>query len=140
MIPNVKKIHEIKLHFFKSFAQFLLTYPQTKAANDDEKIIEEPTYPKYKMGGWIAKAGSCKIGFNPNPSNGVGIINWKGFEVSVINNRKPKIISCWKKIVNILNESESFFDLKKKININKLKTNNQSSKLPSWLPQVPEIL
>ena len=25
-------------------------------------------------------------------------------------------------------------------NINKVKTNNQSNKLPSWLPHVPEIL
>ena len=44
------------------------------AAKTDEKIIEEPTYPKYKIGGWIAKAGSCKIGFNPRPSAGVGKI------------------------------------------------------------------
>ena len=42
------------------------------AAKADEKIIEEPTYPKYKIGGCIANAGSCKIGFNPNPSSGVG--------------------------------------------------------------------
>ena len=43
MIPIVKKIHEIKVHFFKSFAQSLFTYLQTKAANDEENIIEEPT-------------------------------------------------------------------------------------------------
>ena len=29
---------------------------------------------KYKTGGWIAKAGSCKIGFNPRPSVGIGKI------------------------------------------------------------------
>ena len=44
------------------------------AASVEEKIIEEPTYPKYKIGGWIAKAGSCKIGFRPNPSLGTGKI------------------------------------------------------------------
>ena len=44
------------------------------AAKAEEKIIDEPTYPKYKIGGWIAKAGSCKIGFNPKPSSGVGYI------------------------------------------------------------------
>ena len=42
------------------------------AARADEKIIEDPTYPKYKTGGWIAKAGSCKIGLRPNPSFGTG--------------------------------------------------------------------
>ena len=42
------------------------------AARVEEKIIEDPTYPKYKIGGWIAKAGSCKIGFKPNPSLGIG--------------------------------------------------------------------
>ena len=44
------------------------------AARAEEKIIDEPTYPKYKIGGWIAKAGSCKIGFKPNPSLGIGKI------------------------------------------------------------------
>ena len=44
------------------------------AARAEEKIIDEPTYPKYKIGGCIAKAGSCKIGFKPNPSLGIGKI------------------------------------------------------------------
>ena len=43
------------------------------AESAEEKIIEEPTYPKYKIGGWTAKAGSCNIGFKPNPSFGAGI-------------------------------------------------------------------
>ena len=43
------------------------------AARTLEKIIDEPTYPKYRIGGWIAKAGSCKIGFRPNPSSGIEI-------------------------------------------------------------------
>ena len=43
MIPIVRKIHEINVHFFKSFAQSLFIYPQINAANDEEKIIEEPT-------------------------------------------------------------------------------------------------
>ena len=44
------------------------------AARADEKIIDDPTYPKYKIGGWIASAGSWRIGFNPSPSFGVGKI------------------------------------------------------------------
>ena len=42
------------------------------AAKADENIIDDPTYPKYKIGGWIANAGSCSIGFNPKPSSGTG--------------------------------------------------------------------
>ena len=53
-------------------AQVLEIYFKTEAARDDENIIEEPTYPKYKIGGWIAKAGSCNIGLRPNPSLGIG--------------------------------------------------------------------
>ena len=44
------------------------------AASADEKIIDEPTYPQYKIGGWIANAGSCNIGFSPKPSSGLGNI------------------------------------------------------------------
>ena len=44
------------------------------AERAEEKIIDEPTYPKYKIGGWIAKAGSWRIGFNHNPSLGEGKI------------------------------------------------------------------
>ena len=48
------------------------------------------------MGGWIASAGSCSIGFNPVPSVGIGNIFAKGFDVKSINRRKPKIIISWK--------------------------------------------
>ena len=57
--------------------------PQTNVASDDEKINEVPTYPTYKSGGWIANAGSCKIGFKPNPSSGTGKIFKKGFDVTI---------------------------------------------------------
>ena len=43
----------------------------------------------------MAKAGSCKIGFNPNPSVGVGLIALKGFELNNIKNKKPKINKFW---------------------------------------------
>ena len=53
-------------------AHFFETIFKVVAAKTDEKIIDEPTYPKYKIGGWIAKAGSCSIGLSPNPSDGTG--------------------------------------------------------------------
>ena len=55
-------------------AHSLLIYFKDIAESDEEKIIEVPTYPKYKIGGWNAKAGSCNIGFKPNPSLGIGNI------------------------------------------------------------------
>ena len=36
--------------------------------------------------------------------------------------------------------SSESFDFNKNKNMNKFNTNNQSNKLPSWFPQVPEIL
>ena len=105
----VKKIQEITIHFLICLAQILFTIPQTKAANDEEKIIDVPTYPKYKMGGWIAKAGSCKIGFKPVPSFGTGNKFKKGFEVKRMNNKNPIIINSWNNIVNNLYLLNNFF-------------------------------
>ena len=64
------------------------------AASAEEKIIDVPTYPKYKIGGWIARAGSCKIGFKPRPSFGIGNKKLNGFEVSNKNKKNPEIIIC----------------------------------------------
>ena len=49
----------------------------------------------YSNGGWIAKAGSCKIGLNPKPFSGIGIILSKGLEVIIVNNTKPIVINAW---------------------------------------------
>ena len=46
-------------------------------------------------GGWIAKAGSCNIGFKPKPSDGIGEILLKGFELKRIKKRKPSIKIFW---------------------------------------------
>ena len=73
-IPNVKNIQDNKTHFFICVAHSLLILLSVAAASVDEKIIEDPTYPKYKIGGWIARAGSCSIGLRPSPSVGVGKI------------------------------------------------------------------
>ena len=62
-------------------AQILLTYPVTIAAKAEANIIDVPTYPTYKMGGCIAKAGSWRIGFNPRPSGGIGKRVSNGLEV-----------------------------------------------------------
>ena len=56
------------------------------------------------MGGWIASAGSCSIGFNPVPSVGIGKIFVKGLDVKSINRRKPKIIISWKNTLKIIND------------------------------------
>ena len=59
-----------------------------------EKAAEKPTYPIYNKGGWIAKAGSCKIGLNPRPFEGIGKVVSKGLDVKSINNKNPIIITA----------------------------------------------
>ena len=39
----------------------------------------------------MARAGSCKIGFKPSPSFGMGEIMLKGLELNNKNNKKPII-------------------------------------------------
>ena len=92
------------------------------------------------MGGWIANAGSCSIGFNPVPSVGIGKIFVKGLDVKSINRRKPKIIISWKNNVRVQYLWERFFESIVNKNKKIVNTNNHKSKLPSWLPHVPEIL
>ena len=46
----------------------------------------------YNKGGWIAKAGSCKIGLKPKPFSGIGVIFSKGFDVSKENKEKPNVM------------------------------------------------
>ena len=55
------------IHFLAIEAQRELYCFKIRAANSKLKTKENPTYPKYKKGGWIANRGSCKIGFNPRP-------------------------------------------------------------------------
>ena len=88
----------------------------------------------------MAKAGSWRIGFSPIPSLGIGKIWLNGLEVFIIKIKKPIIIICWNNKVKVLYCLVWSLDLKRKININNVNTNSQSNKLPSWLPQVPEIL
>ena len=56
-------------------------------------------HPIYKRGGWIAKAGSCKIGLRPSPSKGFGEIILKGLEPKNKNSEKNSIIKFWNIIV-----------------------------------------
>ena len=58
------------IHFLAIEAQPELYCFKIRAANSKLKTKENPTYPKYKKGGWIANRGSCKIGFNPSPEPG----------------------------------------------------------------------
>ena len=73
-------------------------------------------------------------------SSGVGKILLNGLEVLIKKIKKPTIIICWNNKVKILYFFGCWLDLIKKIEINKVNTSNHSNKLPSWLPQVPEIL
>ena len=92
MVTKVKKIHDKKIQILIDFAQVFETKFKIIAEREEEKIIDEPTYPKYKTGGCIARAGSCNIGFKPVPSFGIGYKFVNGFEVKRINSKKPNII------------------------------------------------
>ena len=77
-----------------------------------EKVAENPTYPKYSKGGWIAKAGSCKMGLKPKPLGYDGIILSNGLDVAIINNKKPIIIkACICRVVATKVEFVSLYNL-----------------------------
>ena len=139
-IPAVKKIHEKKVHCFICLAQILSTLPDINEDSDEEKIIDVLTYPKYKIGGWIAKIGSCKIGFKPRPLIGTGIIILKGLDVKIVNEENPIIIICWNNRVSSLSLKGLVDELIIYKKIEKVKIKSHSKRLPSWLPHVPLIL
>ena len=66
----------------------------------------------YSKGGWIAKAGSCKIGLKPKPSAWMGLIISNGFDVRTVNNIKPAVINAWvSKVFEIKIEFFSLYNL-----------------------------
>ena len=81
------------------------------AAIEEDNIIDEPIYPKYKIGGCIAKMGSCRIGFNPSPSFGEGNKWLNGLEVRIRKKKNPIIMICWNNNVNIWYFFGSFFEV-----------------------------
>jgi len=87
-----------------------------------------------------ANAGSCKIGLSPKHSFGTGKIKLNGFDVFIKKIEKPIIIICWNKSVKILYCFGWSLDFNKNKKINNVNTSNHNNKLPSWFPQVPEIL
>jgi hypothetical protein len=64
------------------------------AAMLKEKAAEKPTYPKYNSGGWMAMAGSCKMGLKPNPLGWDGIILSKGFDAVKMKTKKPIVMKA----------------------------------------------
>ena len=57
-MPTVKKTHADTDHLLTSFSHFASGSPFILKANEQAKGITTPTYPRYKVGGCIAKAGS----------------------------------------------------------------------------------
>ena len=80
MIPIVKNIHEIKIQGRVTLAQSLSNFLLNKPANAKDQTIDNPTYPRYKNGGWNANPGSWRRGFKPTPSIGAGSSIRKGFD------------------------------------------------------------
>ena len=57
-----------------------------------QKKLQRFQHNQHISGGWIASAGSCKIGFKPKPSSGIGKMFKNGFDVKRIKSKKPKIM------------------------------------------------
>ena len=75
-------------HFWTISSHSISELPLIKKAIAHANGIPKPTYPKYKVGGWITKAGSCSTGFMSAPlGGGTGKIVWNGLDV---NNKKSK--------------------------------------------------
>ena len=88
----------------------------------------------------MAKAGSCKIGFNPRPSLGTGNILLNGLEIVIKKMKKPIIKIFWKIKVKSWNFLLILGLWNKNKKENKTKILIHKSKLPSWFPQTPDIL
>src|SRR5210317_58485 len=87
-MPIVRKIQATKDQFFISCSHCSSKLPLSKYAVIKLKEITNPTYPRYNMGGCMAKAGSCKTGFISAPSTAPnGKILSKGLDVKSKNNR-----------------------------------------------------
>ena len=93
----------------------------------------------YRTGGWIAKAGSCKIGFKPKPSLTSTELTKNGLEARITNEEKHRNKKDWKTIVSFCIESSKVLLNAKNI-LYKLMISNHSNIDPSWLPHVPVIL
>ena len=91
------------------------------------------------MGGWIANAGSCKIGFKPSPSSTNTEFTRKGFEVKITNSEKIKNRPLCILRTAIL---KLFIDLVIKEYKNPYIEIIQIHRRiePSWFPQAPVIL
>jgi len=61
------------------------------AAQAKAKLTLMPTYPVYRIGGWIAIAKSCSSGFRSFPSTGGRNETLEGLEVESKNSMKPKL-------------------------------------------------
>ena len=79
------------------------------AAKTDENIIDEPTYPKYKKGGWIANPKSCNIGLKPSPSilGKNSLVN--GLDVNKIKLMNAEAIRPWQDNTRDINFKGSLF-------------------------------
>ena len=121
-------------------AQELETSSSNKAAIANEKGIVNPTYPNYNRGGWNASPGSCKTGFNPKPSSGIGKVLMNGFDVNIVKAINPKFTTP--RVNRTLKEKllGTLFIKLMKTKPYKESIDSHMSKDPSWFPQVPLIL
>ena len=81
-MPIVKNTHAARVQGRTHRPQAASIRPSIKAAMAKLKVIERPTYPKYKNGGWKASPGSCRSGFKSCPSKGGVASRKNGLDVN----------------------------------------------------------
>ena len=90
MVRNIQAMID---HFWTISSHSISELPLIKKAIAHANGIPKPTYPKYKVGGWITKAGSCSTGFMSAPlDGGTGKIVWNGLDVNNKKSKNPTII------------------------------------------------
>src|ERR1700731_4869401 len=71
-IPQVRNSHVTIVHRRVMWIHFSPGYRIINAPSANANGTENPTYPRYSIGGWITISGYCSSGFNPNPSCATG--------------------------------------------------------------------
>jgi len=66
--------------------------PVTRAAMAKANGMVNPTYPRYRLGGWMAMAGFCSRGFMPSPSGCGGCVA-KGWAANSCTARKKAVVA-----------------------------------------------
>ena len=79
-MPSVRKTHENIPHNLDSNGEVLSIID----VMDIEYTRANPTYPKYRDGGWYIRPGSCSNGLSPSACDAKCRLKAKGLDANII--------------------------------------------------------